>query len=155
MRGRRLNRLTTRPSSIQFSIPSCQESTETPKGSPRLSVASLARTSGLRRERALILRLTTRPLFKCSVSITHCYISCNRFLRTFYKNFRKKKKTSACAAKRKSINPLLAGGNKQANLNLSARSAQTSSIPFDFRPRGYFVDYEFPAFRTPQTSSSV
>ena len=64
------------------------------------------------------------------------------------------KKISACAAKRKSVNPLLAGGNKQTNVDLSV-IIQTLSIPPDFRPRIYFVDYRFHALRTPQTSDSV
>ena len=35
------------------------------------------------------------------------------------------------------------------------QTEQTSSIPPDIRPRSYFVDYDFPTFRTPQISNSV
>ena len=77
-------------------------------------------------------------------------LSCKKLakLQTFlFKN----KKISACAVIRKSINPLLAGGCGEAKLRTFRLTADLAYFREQTAPLNYFVDYEFPVSRTPQT----
>ena len=77
------------------------------------------------------------------------------FSRHFAKIFLGAKKTSACAAIRKSVNPLLAGGGRRAGFRLSVFKYRPCLSRFDHSSRRYFVDYVFPESRTPQVSLSI
>ena len=72
----------------------------------------------------------------------------------FYKKINEYKKRSACAAERKSVNPLLAGGCAACRLSLSVQK-QTSPIGIDHLEGAPYFTLWIKIIRTPNTADRL
>ncbi len=72
----------------------------------------------------------------------------------FYKKINEYKKRSACAAERKSVNPLLAGGCAACRLSLSVHK-QTSPIGIDHFDSAPVIQMWIKIIRTPNTADQI